>query len=103
MIFVISVSLWRFAFDLIDVNRRSSAAESCSSWRSWRAWRFNYCLGFLGVLGVLAANFRLFLRVYGFLTLIAVSIPCMIASGVGGQPGTATSTGITFDTRPQLA
>ena len=33
------------------------------------------------------------------LTLIAVSIPCMIASGVGGQPGTATSTGITFDTR----
>ena len=35
--------------------------------------------------------------------LIAVSIPCMIANGVGGQPGTATSTGITFDTRPQLA
>ena len=34
---------------------------------------------------------------------IAVSIPCMIASGVGGQPGTATSTGITFETRPRLA
>ncbi len=34
---------------------------------------------------------------------IAVSIPCMIANGVGGHPGTATSTGITFDTRPQLA
>jgi hypothetical protein len=34
---------------------------------------------------------------------IAVSIPCMIASGVGGHPGTATSTGMTFDTRPQLA
>ena len=35
--------------------------------------------------------------------LIAVRIPCMIASGVGGQPSTATSKGITFDTRPQLA
>ena len=35
--------------------------------------------------------------------LIAVSMPCMIANGVGGHPGTATSTGITFDTRPQLA
>jgi len=27
----------------------------------------------------------------------------MIARGSGGQPGTATSTGITFDTLPQLA
>ena len=35
--------------------------------------------------------------------LIAVNMPCMIANGAGGQPGTATSTGITFDTRPQLA
>jgi len=34
---------------------------------------------------------------------IAVSIPCMSWSGVGGQPGTATSTGMTFDTRPQEA
>ena len=24
-------------------------------------------------------------------------MPCMIAAGVGGQPGTHTSTGITFD------
>jgi hypothetical protein len=35
--------------------------------------------------------------------VIAVKIPCISAVGVGGQPGTATSTGITFDTRPQLA
>ena len=42
----------------------------------------------LGILGALA---------------MAVRIPCMIATGVGGHPGTATSTGITFDTRPQLA
>src|SRR4030067_2651589 len=34
---------------------------------------------------------------------IAVSIPCMIAVGVGGQPGTATSTGITLETRPHEA
>lgn len=34
---------------------------------------------------------------------IAVSIPCRIRSGEGGQPGTTTSTGMTFDTRPQLA
>ena len=33
----------------------------------------------------------------------AVRMPCRIAIGGGGQPGTATSTGITFDTRPQLA
>jgi hypothetical protein len=38
-----------------------------------------------------------------FPTLIAVRMPCMIAVGVGGQPGTATSTGMTFDTLPQLA
>jgi len=31
--------------------------------------------------------------VQDFFALIAVSMPCMIASGVGGQPGTATSTG----------
>ncbi len=41
--------------------------------------------------------------VQDFLKLIAVNIPRMIAYGVGGQPGTATSTGITLDTRPQLA
>ncbi len=33
----------------------------------------------------------------------AVSIPCRIRIGLGGQPGTATSTGIMFATRPQLA
>ena len=34
---------------------------------------------------------------------IAVRMPARIAVGLGGQPGTATSTGITFDTRPRLA
>src|SRR5512139_8186 len=34
---------------------------------------------------------------------IAVRMPCMSATGVGGQPGTATSTGMTLATRPQLA
>lgn len=34
---------------------------------------------------------------------MAVSIPRMMASGEGGQPGTATSTGMTLETRPQLA
>ena len=38
-----------------------------------------------------------------FPPLIAVNIPCISATGVGGHPGTATSTGITFDTRPRLA
>ena len=35
--------------------------------------------------------------------VIAASMPCISATGVGGQPGTATSTGTTLDTRPQLA
>jgi hypothetical protein len=35
--------------------------------------------------------------------VMAVRIPCSIALGVGGQPGTATSTGITLATRPRLA
>ena len=61
-------------------------------------------LVFLRVLRVLRVSaFLGALAVQLFFTLIAVKIPCMIASGVGGQPGTATSTGITFDTRPQLA
>ena len=34
---------------------------------------------------------------------IACRMPCSSAVGVGGQPGTATSTGITLATRPQLA
>lgn len=34
---------------------------------------------------------------------IAVRIPVRICRGLGGQPGTATSTGITFDTRPHVA
>ena len=38
-----------------------------------------------------------------FFLLIAVSMPCIIAVGVGGQPATTTSTGITLDTLPQLA
>src|SRR6185312_16196666 len=33
----------------------------------------------------------------------AVRIPCRIRVGLGGHPGTATSTGITFETRPKLA
>jgi hypothetical protein len=37
------------------------------------------------------------------LPVTAVSIACNIAVGVGGQPGTATSTGITLATLPQLA
>lgn len=37
------------------------------------------------------------------LAATAVSIPCRIANGGGGQPGTETSTGMTFDTAPQLA
>ncbi len=39
----------------------------------------------------------------GIRSLTAVRIPCMIAAGGGGQPGTATSTGITLATRPRLA
>jgi hypothetical protein len=35
--------------------------------------------------------------------VIAVRMPLKIRRGLGGHPGTATSTGITFDTRPQLA
>ena len=42
-------------------------------------------------------------EVQAFPPLIAVNIPCISATGVGGHPGTATSTGITFDTRPRLA
>ena len=38
-----------------------------------------------------------------FFALIAVSMPCIIAVGVGGQPLTTTSTGITLETLPQLA
>ena len=34
---------------------------------------------------------------------MAVRMPLKICRGLGGHPGTATSTGITFDTRPQLA
>ena len=33
----------------------------------------------------------------------AVRIPRRISSGGGGQPGTATSTGMTLATRPQVA
>jgi hypothetical protein len=35
--------------------------------------------------------------------VIAVRIPRSISSGGGGQPGTVTSTGITFETPPQVA
>ena len=34
---------------------------------------------------------------------IAVRMPARIWRGLGGQPGTVTSTGMTFDTRPRLA
>jgi hypothetical protein len=34
---------------------------------------------------------------------MAVRMPLKICRGLGGHPGTATSTGITLDTRPQLA
>ena len=33
----------------------------------------------------------------------AARMPCRMRVGLGGQPGTATSTGMTFETRPQLA
>lgn len=33
----------------------------------------------------------------------AVRMPARICRGLGGQPGTVTSTGMTFATRPQLA
>jgi hypothetical protein len=33
----------------------------------------------------------------------AVRMPLRIRRGLGGHPGTATSTGMTLDTRPQLA
>ena len=33
----------------------------------------------------------------------AARMPCSSATGVGGQPGTRASTGITFSTAPQLA
>jgi len=39
----------------------------------------------------------------GRFVAMAVRMPWINAIGVGGQPGTATSTGITFATRPQLA
>jgi hypothetical protein len=42
-------------------------------------------------------------RTYGRLAEMAVRMPRRISSGGGGQPGMATSTGMTFDTRPQLA
>jgi hypothetical protein len=35
--------------------------------------------------------------------VIAVSIPAKIRFGVGGHPGTATLTGMTFATAPALA
>ena len=35
-----------------------------------------------------------------FFALIAVSIPCIIAVGVGGQPLTTTSTGMMLETLP---
>ena len=35
--------------------------------------------------------------------VIAARMPCSSAVGVGGQPGIATSTGITLATRPRLA
>jgi hypothetical protein len=34
---------------------------------------------------------------------MAVRMPARIRVGLGGQPGKATSTGMTFETRPQLA
>src|SRR5277367_2642593 len=34
---------------------------------------------------------------------IAVRMPWRIRVGLGGQPGTATLTGMTFETRPRLA
>lgn len=37
------------------------------------------------------------------LPLTAARMPCRIRAGLGGHPGTATSTGMTFETRPQLA
>jgi len=39
----------------------------------------------------------------GVCAVIAASMPCSSAVGVGGQPGIATSTGITLATRPRLA
>lgn len=33
----------------------------------------------------------------------AASIPCISATGVGGQPGIATSTGMTLEILPQVA
>lgn len=40
----------------------------------------------------------------GFPTLLtAVNMPCRMAMGVGGQPGTTTSTGSTLEILPQLA
>ena len=34
---------------------------------------------------------------------LAARMPCISCSGVGGQPGMETSTGITLETRPQEA
>jgi len=67
-----------------------------------------------GMLDTLVASLRVLQRVvslvvravsrtFPFFELIAVRIPWMMACGVGGQPGTATSTGITFETRPRHA
>ncbi len=43
------------------------------------------------------------LRVSGTPLEMAVRMPLRICRGLGGHPGTATSTGITLDTRPKLA
>jgi len=53
---------------------------------------------------VSARDFR---RSTGVQTLFApdtaARIPCRMRTGLGGHPGTATSTGITFEMRPRLA
>jgi hypothetical protein len=52
------------------------------------------------------ATFFAMAQIYGPFTgepEMAVRMPLKIWRGLGGQPGTATSTGITLDTRPQLA
>jgi hypothetical protein len=43
------------------------------------------------------------LEVAGTALVIAVNIPPRICRGLGGHPGTATSTGITVETRPHVA
>ena len=49
-----------------------------------------------------AANLA-YVDAFGKQRRTAVNIPRRISIGAGGQPGTATSTGITFDTRPRHA